>query len=575
MKRDDGAGNVGVSKASSGISRREAIRRGLVATGGLVLADGLVLRGLGAGTPAKANPQLPDEFPSSLRRKSPVTDLNQAVVFTINETTNSDYAVDLCRRTGSDVLIRCWFKWGKAPPVQRWREYPVRVHALGAVFGGGITCSALMDGENGISRAQLLDMATRGPDGQLVDAWGHPGIRHGSLSSPAYLDYLFRWCREQMDAGVDYLFMDENTAALRPNEGYDDHSLNDFRFYLLEHFPQTRGWAVNDARWENRFKIELTDPQICPDGDMRSFSYRAYLRKHELLKKPQVRQNRLAPAWRRFRVWRDDRAWKSLTDRIRAYAASKGRRVFISANGLVRYVDLQVLGVWYRWRVKDGQVDLGRSQLSVWRKLVVEGHALAGKRVPVVLFQDWGMGTPPFRWLAVSPEQRKLWMRTRGAEIYAAGGFFAFPVLGPFGCDAGRDGTLGTIERQTRFYQTHRQLFSEGRFLGSKSVRSSVPNLSLAAWTTGRPGELAIHVINRNVRDGEIRRCLNVVVDLPLASAPASAQAISPDWAGEKPVTCEAADGRLKVTLKELEAYAVVWLRYGGQIDTSALKDES
>ena len=117
---------------------------------------------------------------------------------------------------------------------------------LGGLFGGGITCSALYDDENGISRQQLLDMATRGPAGQLMDAWETPGIRHGSLSSPAYRDYLLGWCRQQIDAGVDYLFMDEHTAALGGLEGYDDHSLADFRQYLSAACPQTQGWQTGD-----------------------------------------------------------------------------------------------------------------------------------------------------------------------------------------------------------------------------------------------------------------------------------------------------------------------------------------
>jgi hypothetical protein len=138
-------------------------------------------------------------------------DINDAVVFTMNELTDSQYGLDLARQAGSEVLIRGWFKWHQAPRLESLRWIPEKAHAFGALFGGGITCSALYDGENGLTREQLLDMATRGADGKLVDAWNHPDIRHGSLSSPAYLDYLFRWCREQIDAGVDYLFMDELT----------------------------------------------------------------------------------------------------------------------------------------------------------------------------------------------------------------------------------------------------------------------------------------------------------------------------------------------------------------------------
>jgi hypothetical protein len=68
------------------------------------------------------------------------------------------------------VLVRGWFKFEQAEPVQNYRDIPDKVHRIGALFGGGITCSALYDKENGISREQLLDMATPGPAGQLIDA---------------------------------------------------------------------------------------------------------------------------------------------------------------------------------------------------------------------------------------------------------------------------------------------------------------------------------------------------------------------------------------------------------------------
>ncbi|MBM4084255.1 MAG: hypothetical protein FJ272_05650, partial [Planctomycetes bacterium] len=436
---------------------------------------------------------LPD-FPAALRRTEPVRDINEAVVFTINETTRSDRELAVARKVGSDVLIRAWFKWHQAPPVKDWRDHPVKAHQMGALFGGGITCSALYDRENGITEAQLHDMATRSPAGQLLDAWDTPGIRHGSLSSPAYLDYLFRWCREQMDAGADYLFMDEHTAALALLEGYDDHSLRDFRGYLREACAQTQGWTPNDARWASDLKIDLADREVCPTAAMDSFDYRAFLRKRGLLEKPSAPANPLNNLWAQFRVWRDDRAWKALTDRIRAYAKGQGRTVLISANGIARYVDLQVLGVWGAWKTKDGHVDLSQSQLPHWRSLVLRGHAVAEKRVPVVLFHDWGFGDPPFPWLAVPASEREVWIRTRGAEIYAAGGFFAFPVLGPFGCDASRDGTLHAIVQQTTFCQTHRNLFLRGRYAGSETLMPKAPHLSVAAWWTDEPRALLLHV---------------------------------------------------------------------------------
>ena len=448
---------------------------------------------------------------------APQRDINQAVVFTINNRTTSDYGIELARKAGTDVLIRGWFKWGEDQPLQRARSLVDKAHAFGALFGGGITCSALYDTENGITREQLLDMATRGADGQLVDAWGRPGIRHGSLSSPAYLDYLFRWSREQIDAGADYLFMDEHTAALSKKEGYDDYSLADFRRYLRE---------------------------VSPDGTMAS-----------------------------FREWRDDRAWKALTDRIRAYAKERGRTVLISANGLAKYVDLQVLGIWKKWTTKDGHIELSENQLPYWHSLVERGRALAGKRVPVVLFHDWGMGTPPFPWLAVPPSEREVWMRTRGAEIYAAGAFFAFPVIGPFGCDSGKDGTISVIAQQAAFYKAHRDLYLNAEYVGSDSVSSGSPNLSLAAWWQSGTRAVVVHVINRNVVNGELRPQKGVTVAVPLDRAPAQVSVLSPDFEGERPAKCRLSGGRLELAIGDVNAYVVAILRYDGEVNLSRLRD--
>ena len=516
--------------------------------------------------------ELPD-FPAELRRTEPVCDIRDAVVFTINEYTSSDYAVDVAKKIGSDCLIRGWFKWRDAPRVGRWKGIPPRVHGLGALFGGGITCSALYDGENGISRDQLLDMATRGPAGELIDAWGQSGIRHGSLSSPAYLDYLFRWCREQIDAGADYLFLDEHTAVLNRVEGYDDHSLGDFREYLLSHCSHTRGWSRQDPRWTDRLRIDLRDRGLCPDGTMESFDYGAFMQTHGVHENPTSPGNPLAGLWAQFRSWRDDRAWKLLTDRIRVYAKEKGRTVLISANGIAKYVDLQVLGVWGNWRMHDGHIDLSETQLPIWRSTVKRGRSVAGRRVPVVLFHDWGFGDPPFPFLAVPPSERETWMRVRGAEIYAAGAYFAFPVLGPFGCDAKKDGTLPVIRQQTAFYQRHRELYIRGRYAGSDALTSDTANLSLAAWRLDDPRVLLLHVINRNVRSGQLRTLADVAIRVPVKQIPDRAEIISPDWDGTRSAACRLVDGNLEVTLPELDAYSVCVLRFAEEPDLRHLTD--
>jgi len=247
--------------------------------------------------------------------------------------------------------------------------------------------------------------------------------------------------------------------------------------------------------------------------------------------------------------------------------------LLISGNGLVKYVDLQVLGVWGNWRVRDGHVDLSESLVPQWRSLVERGVAVAGKPVPVVLFHDWGFGEPPFPWLAVPPPDRELWMRTRGAEIYAAGGFFAFPVLGPFHCNAAEDGTLGCVASQTAFYQAHRDLYLQGCYLGYERLTSDTDRLSLAVWWHPERQALLVHVINRAAEGAALVPRRDVTIRLPLTVAPTAATVVSPDSSGETPARCRLAGQTLELTLPVVQAYDVAILQYGAKPDLTALAD--
>ena len=501
---------------------------------------------------------VPPDFPAPLRRAQPVADINDATVFTMNEEINTPYGMALARKTGSDLLIRAWFKWHDAPDWMRFRRFPPEAHALGMLFGGGTTCSALYDGENHLTDAEVRDMATRDAAGNLVDAWNTPGCHHGSLSNPRYLAYILRWCRAQIDAGADYLFMDEHTAVLERREGYDDYANRDFRDWLLNTYCAAQGWSPADARWRQQFGLDPADRTLCPDGTVASFDYRAWLRQKKVLADPLAPPNTFRDDWQKFRRDRDDRAWKKLTDDIRAYAAGRGRSVYISANGCAPYVDLQVLGVWSEWRVSGDRVEVGGSQLDAWAQNVRHGRALAGRRVPVVFFHDWGFDG--FPWMRVPPSDRELWMRVRGAEIYAAGGCFAFPVTGPGGCDALKDGTLVTMQQLTRFYREHADLYRQAQPVALDALHTDDADLGTALALRREPPALIVHLINHATRDHQLQARQNICVDLPVSERPASVAVASPDGAGAAHL--EQAGDHLRLRLERLEAYAAVVLSY-------------
>ena len=59
------------------------------------------------------------------------------MVYTINETILSDDGIDLARKTGSDVLIRGWFKWGAAPDYAKLALLVSKAHGMGALSAEG------------------------------------------------------------------------------------------------------------------------------------------------------------------------------------------------------------------------------------------------------------------------------------------------------------------------------------------------------------------------------------------------------------------------------------------------------
>jgi hypothetical protein len=110
---------------------------------------------------------------------SPSLEVNDLVVWSVNEYTNTDAAVALAARVPSQLLIRGWFKWANANDFAREAHVVPKAHANGQLFGAGVTMSALYRGENGLDEATFLDYATRDPNGRLYPARLHRACEFG------------------------------------------------------------------------------------------------------------------------------------------------------------------------------------------------------------------------------------------------------------------------------------------------------------------------------------------------------------------------------------------------------------
>lgn len=497
-------------------------------------------------------------------------------VFTINEFDNDPNAPALSALVDSQNWVRAWFKWNRAPELAGKGALVDLAHRSGALFGGGVTCSALYRGENGLSEAEFMDFATRDPYGNLYQV-SH-SYYHGSIANPAYLRYVLKWALQQVDAGVDTLFMDEFNAAYSVHEGYDQYSLAAFRQYLLDRFVRKQHWSETDPRWKTNFRVNLADPAECPDHTIRSFDYAAYLRLNGWADNPEQGANPMAPVWDlpnditdeeitedSYCAARDRAAWDFWATQIRSYAERLGRHVWLAANGLITGVDYQIIGVFRDFpRTSDGGLSCVDSYLGDWRAVYERSRVLMnGRDVPIVAFHDWDEGMP---WQRLSPAERVAWLKAYAPEVFAAGIFFAYPVHGPFGPDVRTDGTLPVIQQQARFVKSIAPLLHglEWQDPGTAAF-SGKAEVTIQGQLDAR--RLVVHLVNRDY-EGLTPRLQRGTLRVALPSRPTrvsvqsveSQQAETVPWRYDQRSTLRGrtSAGVLEVPIPALETWDVV-----------------
>ncbi len=512
-----------------------------------------------------------------------INSIEEATVFTMNEPIITTATLALAKKFKTHVVLRGWFRWANALDYEKLSFVIPEIHEHGALFGGGVTVPALYKGENGITDEQFMDFATRDPTGNLYPAFGRDdaGYYHGSLENKAYIDYALSFALKQIDLGIDTIFMDEVNGNYTPFEGYDDYGIKSFRNYLLKKYVDEKGWKYDDARWEKIFKVPLDNKEICPDGTMKTFNYREYLKRYGFAKEPFGGKNPFANEWgllplvspnrppENYSEERNERVWKYMCDTLRNYAHKKGKNIIITANGNNKFVDFQINPMFYKWKMEEnGKINWSPSYLFTWKSVVDKGKALVNKDVPVVFFHDWGFVIP---WSEISREEKIIWMNLYGAEIYASGGFFAFPVSNCGGAtDALKDGTVEEISRLTNFYYNNTDVFREPKKVQigiEAGIKINIPNIAVSVFIKNQNDKeqeiqkrkrKIINLVNHNFLNYNVIEQQNIKLSLPIENKPKSVKMISPDFDEEINAPYLYFNNQLEITIPTLKYYDVI-----------------
>jgi hypothetical protein len=504
---------------------------------------------------------------------------DEATVWIVCEPTQNREQLELALSVQPEAILRGWFKWWQADDWEEYRELSAEAEKRGILFGGGVTCSALKQGENGLNDAQFLRMVSRTPTNQPAVFQNNPssGCHHGAIESREYQDYVLTWAYRQIDAGVTMLFMDEVDGASTEQTGFGDEAMKQFRSYLVAKYVNGKGWKSNDVHWFEAFKIRLDDKLECADGTINSFDYRSYLKRMGALEQPFLSgKNPLAAEWgapsdatdETYCGSRNRRAWEYMVQSIRAYAAKKGRPLWITANGLNGLVDYQTVGVWENWPVKDGRLSVEPCFVTRWRGAIDFSRRTLGREAPVVVFHDWGFGIP---WEKIPREDRILWLRVYAPEVFASGAFFAWPMSGCGGSTrADRNGTYEEIWHLARWYKAHSELYHNAEWMGLDLAKTEPLVVTTMVQQPAVQRRL-VHVINKKCRDGQLVPREKFVVRVPSGSTPRAVWVVSPDFGDRKAAKFTWGDGMVAVEMERLDAYNVVILEYDKLPDDDAL----
>ena len=413
-----------------------------------------------------------------------------------------------------------------------------------------------------------------------------PRLHFGSWSNPTFRDDLTKIAKLQIDGGADGIFFDvvESDfygAGFDGNEGFDDYHLADFNSYLLAKYPAGTDFASKFSMTaDNTLRADM------PAGALGcSFNYRDYLSARGLTSTPFDSSNPLATEWTptignrvapgplTFEDAVIYRHFGEVVAELRSYAHDMyGRDIYVTANGILPYVDFQSVGL-YDFNhdgpaggdfdyvpVAGGHLAGDRSLKETFLHLKDESAAVA-PGAPVVLFIDWPTGTMT-RYLGLPASERQDYWRIFAAEAYANGLFFSFFLSDTLGDPTATQlGIMPFFKSLSAFYRSHAGLYHHVTS-STDTVSVSLPSAMVSVADQAAPRRRLIHVVNHEYSAGLVEQD-GVTVTVPLAGTPTSVTLASPDLAADvASIPFTYAGGKITVTLPTLVAYDAVSVVY-------------
>lgn len=527
----------------------------------LIMFDGRFQRTLNLDTPVKRR-----EYVSGV--------LNDRFIWMMYDALYNEDELSNALSYNAEVLIRGYFKWGPwgkssnwAPPANYIRD----VQMKGILFGAGGTFSALYPDE--VDKAAFEKFVDRNPYNKPEHFQHNSGIDyyHGNIQQKEYLDYILTWIFAQIDAGIDTFFMDEVGGSGSWHTGYTDTGMAAFTGYLMTKYMDGQGWKNNDLRWKTRLDIDLNTD--CTDQTITTFDYRRYLMRKGYRDAPYMYEFPLKTEWgdpwdylfsESYIKQRNQKAWKYIMDAVRTYSAKKGRYVLVAANGLNEYVDYQIEGVWNRWKVDNGKLDIAPCYIDTWRRKRAASEELLGYKVPLLIFHDWGFTMPFFD--EIDDDDRILWLRVYVPEVFASGALFIWPVVN-CGTEYRPSAVLDATMRSLMiWYDNNRGLYQHAEWAGNSPVDMKKTTQVVSAVTDityGKVERRIVHLINKKLgKDHHLVTRSNFTISLPSKKRPESVFAVSPDVTGETALEYSWNKGKADIVVKNLQAYTVVVLDY-------------